>query len=673
VSATGETRSKLSEVGVILWEIADREDAVRIRRRAKRADRPKPPLPEPEVAPAGYWEIHNEEVATATFWSMLRRMPQVLGAGLRLSWQASRLDTWLSLSLQLAAGVFTGAGLLATTGVLEALFAEVPSVDRVQEALPSLLLVAAAAAGGQLVSIGAGYTQARLEPRVLKVTELRLFELSTTVELAAFHDHEFHDAMRRARDRGVESARSLVRSCMSVVAAAAGLAGAAAAIAVLHPTLLPLLALTALPVGWASVRAARMRYASMYRRITVERRKWMLSDLMADRDPAAEVRAFDMRGFLLDEYGALADRVTAEDIRLNQRVTASRLTGSALGGVATGILYVALGVLVVAEVVPLPAAGTAVLAIQTSRFALRQLVFEVNQLYEEGLYFGDYTAFCADAHTRRRLPVDRPAPTGWTELVADGVSFTYPDASSPALDGVTVRIPRGHTVALVGENGSGKTTLAKLLAGLYRPDAGQVRWGDQPLDTVDSASVWEQVALIEQDFTRWPMTLRQNITMGSGAADPGVAVPEAAHASGADAIAAELPRGYDTLLAKEFFGGHELSGGQWQRVAVARGFYRQAELLICDEPTAALDARAEHAVYNRIRELSSGRTVLLITHRLASVRSADLIYVLEHGKVTEIGDHTQLLALNGTYAEMYRLQARAYHDDVAEIGTKQPA
>jgi ATP-binding cassette subfamily B protein/ATP-binding cassette subfamily C protein len=154
---------------------------------------------------------------------MLRRMPQVLGAGLRLSWQASRLDTWLSLSLQLAAGILTGAGLLATTGVLEALFAEVPSVDRVREALPSLLLVAAAAAGSQLVSIGAGYTQARLEPRVLKVAELRLFELSTTVELAAFHDHEFHDAMRRARDRGVESVRSVVRSCMSVFAAAAAL------------------------------------------------------------------------------------------------------------------------------------------------------------------------------------------------------------------------------------------------------------------------------------------------------------------------------------------------------------------------------------------------------------------------------------------------------------------
>ncbi|HKE53076.1 MAG TPA: ABC transporter ATP-binding protein, partial [Actinomycetes bacterium] len=390
-----------------------------------------------------------------------------------------------------------------------------------------------------------------------------------------------------------------------------------------------------------------------------------------DRDPAAEVRAFDMRGFLLNEYGTLADRVTTEDIRLNRRITMSRLTGSVLGGIATGILYVSLGVLVVAEVVPLAAAGTAVLAIQTSRFALRQLVFEVNQLYEEGLYFGDYTAFCADALGRRRLPMDRTAPIGWSELVADGVSFTYPDASSPALDGVTVRIPRGHTIALVGENGSGKTTLAKLLAGLYRPDTGQVRWGDVPLDAIDSASVWQQVALIEQDFTRWPMTLRQNITMGAGQRE--AAVTDAARASGADAIATDLPYGYDTLLAKEFFGGQELSGGQWQRVAVARGFYRQAELLICDEPTAALDARAEHAVYNRIRELASGRTVLLITHRLASVRSADLIYVLEHGRVTEIGDHAELLARDGTYAEMYRLQARAYHDDVAEIGTKQPA
>lgn len=640
---------------------------MRIRRRTKRVDKPKTPPPEAEadIGPTGYWEIHNQQVVTATFWSMLRRMPQVVGAGLRLSWQASRLETGLAVGLQLAAGVLTGAGLLATTGVLEALFADVPTVDRVRAALPSLLLVAAAAAGSQLVSAAAGYAQARLEPRVQRVAELRLFDLSTTVELAAFHDHEFHDAMRRARDRGIDSARQVARTCVSVFASAAGLSGAAAAIGVLHPALLPLVVLTAVPDGWASVRAARMRYVSMYRRMAVDRRKWMLSDLMADRSPAAEVRAFGMRGFLLDEYGTLADRVAAEEIRLNRRITLSRLTGSTLGGVATGILYATLGGLLVAGVVPLAAAGTAVLAIRTSRFALRQLVFEVNQLYEEGLYFGDYTAFCAEAADRRRAPRDRTAPTGWTELVADEVRFTYPDASGPALDGVTVRIPRGHTVALVGENGSGKTTLAKLLAGLYQPDAGQVRWGGVPLDAVDAASVWRQVALIEQDFTRWPLTLRQNITMGAGG-NHEAAVLDAARASGADAIAAEMPRGYDTLLAQEFFGGHELSGGQWQRVAVARGFYRQAELLICDEPTAALDARAEHAVYTRIRELAAGRSVLLITHRLASVRSADLIYVLERGKVIEVGDHAELLDRGGTYAELYQLQARAYHDEVAK-------
>jgi ABC-type multidrug transport system fused ATPase/permease subunit len=229
---------------------------------------------------------------------------------------------------------------------------------------------------------------------------------------------------------------------------------------------------------------------------------------------------------------------------------------------------------------------------------------------------------------------------------------------------VTLHIERGQIVALVGENGSGKSTLAKLIAGLYHPDTGTVRWDDVDLSTVDPRHAWDRVALLLQDFVHWPLTAGQNITIGRhDHPRPDTALPAAAHAAGADELIAELPRGYHTFLSRVFTGGHEISGGQWQRLAAARAFYRDTPLLICDEPTAALDARAEHALYTRLRTLAAGRTVILITHRLASVRHADHIWVLHHGRVEDHGTHDQLLARGGRYAELFTLQAAAYAAD----------
>jgi ATP-binding cassette subfamily B protein/ATP-binding cassette subfamily C protein len=253
---------------------------------------------------------------------------------------------------------------------------------------------------------------------------------------------------------------------------------------------------------------------------------------------------------------------------------------------------------------------------------------------------------------------DEQAPWDFERITADDVTFTYPGAQSPSLKGVSVEVLRGQVVALVGENGSGKTTLAKILAGLYDPDGGEVRWDGTSLWHVDPEQLRKRIAVIAQDHTHWPMTARQNISMGRTGSEQ--AVEQAAVASGADQVIAELAHGYETLLDRRFDGGAELSGGQWQRLAVARGFYRDAPLLICDEPTAALDARAEHSLFDQIRAHADGRTVLLITHRLASVRHADYIYVLDHGQVIEEGDHETLMERKGLYAELYTLQASAY-------------
>ena len=278
--------------------------------------------------------------------------------------------------------------------------------------------------------------------------------------------------------------------------------------------------------------------------------------------------------------------------------------------------------------------------------------------YEDGLYFSDYVAFCDDAESRVAPEAASPAPAGFERITADGVTFGYPGADEPSLRDVTVEIGRGEVVALVGENGSGKTTLAKILAGLYRPQAGTVRWDEVSIADVEGEPLRERIAVIAQDHGHWPLTVRDNITMGRLLDDALLAAATAS--SGADTVIGGLAHGYDTLLARQFKDGAELSGGQWQRIAAARGFYRTAPLLIMDEPTAALDARAEYALFSSLRTLAADRTVLIITHRLASVRHADRVYVLAHGRVTESGSHAELMALGGQYAELYTLQASQY-------------
>lgn len=605
-----------------------------------------------------HFQTHLGEMASAGLAGMTRRLPALVAAAARLAWGASRFDTTTAVLLNLAAGIFTAYGLLATRGVLTALFTGGATPDRVRAALPSLVLVAGAAAIRSGLQAAAGWSQARLRPKVTVVVEQRMFELTTRVELTAFDDTDFHDAMHRARDRGLYEAPMVVDEAIDILTGLVGLTAAAGALGVLHPVLLPLLLLTAVPDGWAAARAARMRYLAIFTMSPLRRRKWVLADLMADRDSAAEIRAFTMRSFLRREHDRLAEEECDVHIDLARRQTAARVVGELASGLATGAVYIALGLLLTAGAVHLAVAGTAVLAIRTGQSSLANLLFAVNRCYESGLYFSDYLDFCADAE--RRTPVRRggATPAAFEVIVADDVHFTYPGADSPALCGASVRIRAGQVVALVGENGSGKTTLAKILAGLYRPDAGEIRWDGARLAELDLDRLRERIAMIPQDYTHWPMTARHNIAMGRPVDDALIA--DAARASGADEVVRTLPNGFGTLLDRRFKDGHDLSGGQWQRIAVARGFYRDAPLLICDEPTAALDARAEHALFERIRDHADGRTVLLITHRLASVRHADHVYVLERGRVVEEGPPAELLAAGGVFGELYGLQAAAY-------------
>jgi ATP-binding cassette, subfamily B, bacterial len=621
----------------------------------------EPEAPADELAAelsAAYWEAYAERMASVGFLAMARRFPSLIGQAMRLGWAASRRDTLATISLNLASGVFTGYALLETTGVLQALFSAAPTPHRVRAALPSLALVASAIAARSALQAGASWAQSRMQPQIERVTELRLFDLTTRVDLTAFDDARFHDAMLRARDRGLYAASQVVSTVIDCLTGAVGIVSAAVVVGVLNPILLALLVVAELPGGWAAVRSARIGYATNFALADSQRRKWILSDLMAERRTAAELRSFTFRPFLLGRLGRLATYVQDAEMTAARRQALTQVTAKVAGGIATAGVYAALGVLLAVGAVPLAVAGTAVLAIRSAQDSLASLLYAVNRCYEEGLYFSDYLAFCADAAGRIRPPGTRPVPPAFDRITVADVTFTYPGGKEPVLRDVSIEIGRGEVVALVGENGSGKTTLAKVLAGLYRPDSGAVRWDRTAIADVDPEGLREQIAVIAQDHANWPLTVRHNITMGR-AADPGL-LASAAATAGADTVIAGLPLGYDTLLDRQFRDGAELSGGQWQRIAVARGVYRSAPLLIMDEPTAALDARAEYALFSSIPRQAEHRSVLLITHRLASVRHATRIYVLNGGRVTEQGTHAELMARGGQYAELYTLQASQY-------------
>ncbi|ASU85336.1 ABC transporter ATP-binding protein [Nocardiopsis gilva YIM 90087] len=613
-------------------------------------------LPEVKASRYSPWV---EELESTSIWQVAARLPALVVTALRWSWRASPRDTAATLGLNVAAGVFTAFGLIAVAGVLESLFSAGPTPDRVRAALPSLLLVAGAAMTRGALAAGAGWAQSRLAPQVERAVELELFRLTSHIRLESFDDSDFADTMYRARDRGTREVARMVSHTVDVLTALIGLVAVAGVLSVLHVLLLPLLILTVLPDGWAAVRAARIRYAKLREMTTTRRREMIIGDLLADRSSAAELRAHTMRPFLLEQYVATADHVRDALLGVARRQTLVRSTGDAVSGGATALTYTALGGLLVTGAMPLSVAGTAVLAIRQGQTSLNQLLHSVNACYESGLFFNDFLEFCDQARTRFPGPATRSLPGALEVLSTRELVFSYPGTDEPALRGVDIEIRRGEVVALVGENGSGKSTLARLLSGLYTPQRGAVLWNGVDLATVVPEEYRARIGLISQDYTQWPLSARRNITMESACDEP--RLRRALKLSGADEVVAELSHGLDTLLDKRFVDGADLSGGQKQRIAAARGLYRDADLVVADEPTAALDARAEQRLFDTLHSAATGSTVLLITHRLASVRMADRIYVLDHGRVIEQGTHQQLMDMpNGHYRQLFSIQADAY-------------
>jgi ATP-binding cassette subfamily B protein len=641
--------------------------------RRKRGGRTTPEVSESEQllfgGPLRYdmgWNQHRDAFLELGFRAMVTRLPALLGSSCELAWQADRKAARIVLAAEIGRGLAQAVSLLAVNSVLGRLITGGAIEDRLHGAVPALVAMAVVMLVGTLLRAASTYATGRLEPKVERVATELYLERAAAVELAAIEDHAFHKLLDTAQ-YGATSARRMISYATRVVNAMISLIAAASVLTVLHPALLPLLATMTLPSAWSALTNARRRYESFHIWVQHARAGHLISGLLTEPAAAPEIRVHGVGPFLLRHFRAMSEAAEAEQARLARLAARTGLIASAWTGLATVATYATLGGLLLSGAMALSVAGTAVIAIRTGSSSLDSLVLEINALHEEALFVGDLQKLYAEA-AERAIPVGGdPLPEQPREIRFENVTFSYPGESSrPALDDVTLTVPLGGIVALVGENGSGKTTLIKLLAGLYTPDAGRIMWDGVDAATADRHQLAERVAMLAQDFKRWPFTARVNVAVGRSSAPlteerMATSLTEA----GAEGVVENLPRGLDTLLARNFSGGHELSGGQWQRLGIARAAYRRGRILVVDEPTAALDARAELEVFEKIRALASaGQTVILITHRLASVRHADLVHVLDRGRLAESGTPDELLASGGIYAELYSLQAEQFRAPV---------
>jgi ATP-binding cassette subfamily B protein len=490
---------------------------------------------------------------------------------------------------------------------------------------------------------------------------VRLMQHAATLDLAQFEDPDTYDHLERARRQTVGRI-GLFALLLSTAQDLVTLASLAGVLLVQLPWLLLLLALAVIPSFLGEAHYASLGYSLLFRWTPERRLLDYLRYMGASDESAKEVKLFGLSDFLVGRYARLSDEFYVANKKLAVR---RNVVSTALVTLGTLGYYAAYAVIIYLTVLGRYTIGSLTFlagSFRSSRDLIQRILLSLSNIYEQSLYLGDLFTFfdvqplVVSKPDGRAVP--RPIRTGFEFR---DVGFKYPGSERWAVRHLTFTVGPGERIALVGENGAGKTTLVKLLARLYDPDEGQILLDGVDLRDYDLASLRRNIGVIFQDFVRYDFILRENIGVSEiERLEEATRIEEAARRSHADALAERLAGGYDQMLGRRFEGGVDLSGGEWQKVALARAYLREAQVLILDEPTAALDARAEYEVFLRFAELTRGKMAVLISHRFSTVRMADRILVLQGGELVDQGTHDELVTRGGLYAELFSLQAAGY-------------
>jgi ATP-binding cassette subfamily B protein len=588
----------------------------------------------------------------------LKNIPPVL----RMVWEAAPRVIVASLTLRVITALLPLAVLKVTQLIIDGVY----NLTARHQSLPGYFWWLVALEFG-LASLAAilvrliNFCDVVLADKYSRHISTKIMEHASRLDLTSFEDPSFYDRMERARVQGtdrivlIQSTGQLIQQLVTTVSLAAG-------ILFFSPWILLALVACVVPAFLGETHFAFMGYSLNFRQTPAKREMEYLRVLGGSKESAKELKLFGLAPFLVGRYRKLSNELHDQTVGLAKR---KLVVGGLLSLLGT-LGYYGSYAFVIYETV----AGTLTIgalyfltgAIAGASSNIQALFATFSTIADQALFVTDLLDFFAMEPTvwskPNALPMPRPVRQGFEFR---SVSFTYPGHTRLVLSDVSFHLGRGERLALVGENGQGKTTIVKLLTRLYDPTAGQILLDGVDLREYDLEDLWKEIGVIFQDFMRYDMTAAENIAIGKiEELDNTFRVRAAAQKSLAEGVIRKLPKSYDQILGRRFEGGVDLSGGEWQKMALARAYLRDAQLLILDEPTAALDAKSEHEVFQRFAELTQGKMALLISHRFSTVKMADRILVLEAGQIVEEGGHEELLQRRGRYAEMFELQAASY-------------
>jgi ATP-binding cassette subfamily B protein len=588
----------------------------------------------------------------------LKNIPPVLG----IVWRSGPLVVTLGLVIRLLTSLLPIALLWVAKLIIDTIIHTLNAHTAVPPRLWWLVGIefGLALIGGTLARL-MDYFDSLLADKYTHYVSIEVMRHASQLDLIAYEEPVFYDRLERARVQATDRL-GMIQSIGRLVQQVITTVSLSVSILLFSPWLLLLLVAGVIPAFLGESHFAFLGYAKNFRQTPIRRQLDYLRVLGGSREAAKELKLFGLQKFLLQRFTGLSDQIYDENVALAKR---RLFAGAGLSLIGT-LGYYAAYVLVVWRTVTgeLTIGSLTFLsgAILQASSNIQQIFSTLSGIADQALFLTDLLAFFAMTPTIRSKPDALPAPRPIRKgFEFRNVSFHYPGSSRLVLENLNLELRPAERVALIGENGQGKTTIVKLMTRLYDPVDGQVLLDGIDLREYDLDDLYREIGVIFQDFMRYEMTARENIAVGriDAAADAQLLETAAQKSMAADVIG-RLPGLYDQMLGRRFDGGVDLSGGEWQKVALARAYLRDAQVLILDEPTAALDARSEFEVFRRFAELTTGKMALFISHRFSTVRMADRIIVLDDGKVVEDGSHGDLIRLGGRYSEMFELQAASY-------------